>query len=483
MIISDNEEILDPVSSSFTVYPTPDNRPPQCLPTDKQVEDNDDSNGPCICLWSDCRTQFQNLKQLVMHIEHAHTVSLQSYVCHWQGCSRGKKPFDARYKLITHLRCHTGERPYCCGYKDCKRKFSRLENLKLHTRTHTGEKPYVCHHADCGKRFNNTSDRAKHMKTHITRKPYACRHPGCTKAYTDPSSMRKHIKFAHKPKLVNNPSSLISANVFGKPKMADTNVVIATTSQQSSESSQVTSPPLANTHSVFNSVLPTTTGPFSSPLASSTKQQIFMVMPVATTTRGDSHSREIPKFHSVLAPGNPLPTVMSSSAAVGTSTCPQTQFYQINNSNLAQLPQPTIVSALPTNTATDPSPQFMLVQQPLLSSVQPQQQLFSAVQGGSQLVSFTPSQVTTNTQYFHPLYRTTTLLPRQQQLIIQTNHSTREIPQSSPIATAIVPSSHPQLRTASYPQLILSPAAPQPIAVPVLPVPPHKAVNAESRKQ
>lgn len=109
-----------------------------------------------------------------------------------------KKPFDARYKLVTHLRCHTGERPYKCNHLDCSRRFSRLENLKLHMRTHTGEKPYTCHHEGCDKKFNNTSDRAKHMKTHINKKPYKCKHPGCKKAYTDPSSMRKHTKFTHK---------------------------------------------------------------------------------------------------------------------------------------------------------------------------------------------------------------------------------------------------------------------------------------------
>ena len=155
---------------------------------------------PFSCRWENCEEQFKTLQQLVAHLEHQHTMSLLSYVCMWEGCTRQRKPFDARYKLVTHLRCHTGERPFKCGHPGCGRRFSRLENLKLHTRTHTGEKPYTCHHKGCEKRFNNTSDRAKHMKTHITRKPYVCKHEGCGKAYTDPSSMRKHVKLAHKEK-------------------------------------------------------------------------------------------------------------------------------------------------------------------------------------------------------------------------------------------------------------------------------------------
>ena len=160
-----------------------------------QLQDDDELQ---VCLWNDCGHEFSSLRSLVSHLDRGHTLAMSQYVCQWKDCSRGQKPFDARYKLITHLRCHTGEKPYKCEISGCSRCFSRLENLKLHIRTHTGEKPYVCHFEGCNKRFNNTSDRAKHMKTHITRKPYACKFPGCGKSYTDPSSMRKHVKFAHK---------------------------------------------------------------------------------------------------------------------------------------------------------------------------------------------------------------------------------------------------------------------------------------------
>ena len=163
--------------------------------------------GPFVCEWNDCNMEFPNLSYLVSHLDRGHTATMVTYRCLWKDCQRERKPFDARYKLITHLRCHTGEKPYKCDVKGCNRSFSRLENLKLHVRTHTGEKPYACHYENCNKRFNNTSDRAKHMKTHITRKPYACKVPGCTKSYTDPSSMRKHVKFAHRMREGSSESS------------------------------------------------------------------------------------------------------------------------------------------------------------------------------------------------------------------------------------------------------------------------------------
>ncbi|CAH8873525.1 unnamed protein product [Trichobilharzia szidati] len=150
-----------------------------------------------ICRWKSCYLAFTDHKSFVNHIETSHVashISSKEYCCYWEGCRRQLKPFNARYKLIVHLRIHNGDRPSKCLYPDCCKAFSRLENLKIHMRSHTGERPFICQQDGCNRAFSNSSDRAKHQRTHIHIKPYACKVFGCTKRYTDPSSLRKHLK-------------------------------------------------------------------------------------------------------------------------------------------------------------------------------------------------------------------------------------------------------------------------------------------------
>ena len=63
-----------------------------------------------------------------------------NHVCFWEECPREGKPFKAKYKLVNHIRVHTGEKPFPCPFPGCGKVFARSENLKIHKRTHTGNR-------------------------------------------------------------------------------------------------------------------------------------------------------------------------------------------------------------------------------------------------------------------------------------------------------------------------------------------------------
>ncbi|XP_033637161.1 zinc finger protein GLIS1-like isoform X1 [Asterias rubens] len=178
-----------------------------------------DSERVHICRWIDCSSVFEDQEDMVRHIEKVHIDQRkgEDFTCFWQACTRRYKPFNARYKLLIHMRVHSGEKPNKCTFEGCNKAFSRLENLKIHLRSHTGEKPYICTHPGCTKAFSNSSDRAKHQRTHLDTKPYACQIPGCTKRYTDPSSLRKHVK-AHTAKDQQARKKLRTRDEFGHPQ-------------------------------------------------------------------------------------------------------------------------------------------------------------------------------------------------------------------------------------------------------------------------
>eukprot|EP00064_Thunnus_orientalis_P009054 superscaffoldBa00001124_g9077 len=166
------------------------------VPMLEEEEGELEDYGAHCCRWLDCSAVYDQKEELVRHIEKLHVDQrkAEDFTCYWVGCPRNFKPFNARYKLLIHMRVHSGEKPNKCTFEGCKKAFSRLENLKIHLRSHTGEKPYLCQHPGCHKAFSNSSDRAKHQRTHLDTKPYACQVPGCSKRYTDPSSLRKHVK-------------------------------------------------------------------------------------------------------------------------------------------------------------------------------------------------------------------------------------------------------------------------------------------------
>ncbi|KRT83555.1 zinc finger protein, partial [Oryctes borbonicus] len=174
------------------------------------------------CCWRSCGIVFESLDKLSDHVSKVHAISGLGglYYCGWEGCARNNKGFNARYKMLVHVRTHTNEKPHQCNL--CNKSFSRAENLKIHTRSHSGEKPYICPVPGCNKAYSNSSDRFKHTRTHQVEKPYQCKIPGCPKRYTDPSSLRKHVKtYKHFVNENNQVNRINSENLTNQREVPD----------------------------------------------------------------------------------------------------------------------------------------------------------------------------------------------------------------------------------------------------------------------
>lgn len=57
-----------------------------------------------------CNKIFNSMQEIVTHltVDHVGGPEITHHVCHWLACARNGRPFKAKYKLVNHIRVHTG---------------------------------------------------------------------------------------------------------------------------------------------------------------------------------------------------------------------------------------------------------------------------------------------------------------------------------------------------------------------------------------
>jgi len=106
-------------------------------------------------------------------------------------CPKCGKTFSSPAYMKTHMRIHTGERPFSCN--SCGKSFNDRTALRNHDKIHTNERPFSCN--TCGKSFRRSDSLKYHMASHTGERPFICAH--CAKSFKNQRDLKMHEKCVH----------------------------------------------------------------------------------------------------------------------------------------------------------------------------------------------------------------------------------------------------------------------------------------------
>ncbi|KAJ7231910.1 hypothetical protein B0H12DRAFT_1146148 [Mycena haematopus] len=128
-----------------------------------EFRDSDDS---VTCLWEHCGIVYTHLPTLIEHIHSVHIgVHKSNYTCEWASCARRGLPQTSRFALISHIRSHTGEKPFTCARPECDKSFTRSDALAKHMRLQHNISPPLPGRGGSRKRRRTAEDAEKSPNT------------------------------------------------------------------------------------------------------------------------------------------------------------------------------------------------------------------------------------------------------------------------------------------------------------------------------
>jgi len=139
---------------------------------------------PYVC--SECDKAYAIRQDLRLHIRTQHTGN-RPYKC--EMCP---KAFARAHQLAVHAPVHTGERAHLCS--ECGNSFSSVSSLIDHRkRRHQNIRNQTC--PTCPKNFFTKQELVSHIRTHTGEKPFQCLN--CGKCFSRPHHLKRHVAGVH----------------------------------------------------------------------------------------------------------------------------------------------------------------------------------------------------------------------------------------------------------------------------------------------